>query len=82
MKTDLKTLTFSAGDAELLSGVTAVNQRNWRRIGILPARASACYSRFTINEVVRMRAIKCLADCGLSLELAVKLVDGVHNGGK
>lgn len=61
--------TFTPKEAAEISGVSPVLQRNWRRRGFLPVRNDG-WAQFTVSDIVRLCAMKILADTGISIEAA------------
>lgn len=68
---------FSAGEAAQASGVSQTLQRDWRRRGILPDRTGPQQSRFEIDEILRLAALKTLSEVGLSVKTSQRLAVSV-----
>jgi hypothetical protein len=56
-------ITFSAGEAEVITGVSTTLQRDWRRHGYLP-ESGGRRARFTVRDLAHLLIIKCVADVG------------------
>ena len=66
-------LNFKPAEAETITGLTAVMQRDWRERGILPAKSG--HARYDVFELAEMLALKVLSDRGVG-PMTAKLMSG------
>lgn len=69
---------FTPGDAEAITGVSTVLQRDWRRRGILPANEDG-HARFDVHGLAELMILKSLSDRGLGPQ-AAKAVAEIGSG--
>jgi hypothetical protein len=70
--------TFNPGEAERITGVSTVQQRDWRRRGYLPANEG--HARFDAFSLGELWALKLLADRGIGPQQSKDVIDFCGRG--
>lgn len=72
MATDVseETVSFTPSEVAAIAGVSVGLQREWRRHNILPKKDDRGWTRVEFGELVRIYALKLLAESGLPLREA------------
>ncbi len=67
--------TFTAGEAEQITGTSGALQRDWRRRGLLAKDDADAgkWTRFSLDEVVKMLLMKQLSDLGFSVKSVLRV---------
>lgn len=74
-KITLDLATFSAGDVERVTGVSAVLQREWRRRGFLPETAPGQKARFNLFTMAELLVMQRLAEHGVGPASSVSVAN-------
>lgn len=62
------TRDFTPAEVAEITTVSTTLQRDWRRRGILPERATEGWSRFGLRDVIEIYVLKFFADAGFSVK--------------
>jgi hypothetical protein len=73
MQFDYKLTKFTPGEAEQITGLTTMMQRDWRRRRLLPSRDG--HARFDVFEISKMMFLKAMADRGIGPQRASQLAE-------
>lgn len=74
MKRNLTLTQFTPAEAENITGVSTMAQRDWRRRGILEKRGEG-HARYDLFDLGAMMSLKLLSDRGIPLDDAAKVAD-------
>src|SRR3546814_17287535 len=58
---------FSPAEAAEITGVSTALQRDWRRRGILPENADGKWTRWDLNDIIKLSVMKLLSDAGIDV---------------
>jgi DNA-binding transcriptional MerR regulator len=72
----LTELTFTAGEVELLTGVSPAQQRDWRRRKLLPATPTG-WTQYTVADVASLLLMRVFADQGIGPAASRAAVDAL-----
>lgn len=61
---------FQPKDAEAITGVSVMLQRDWRRRGLLTEQKSDGWARFGLSELIELCVMKACSDSGISVQMA------------
>src|SRR3546814_2787709 len=58
---------FSPAEAAEITGVSTALQRDWRRRGILPENADGKWTRWDLNDIIKLSVMKLFSDAGIDV---------------
>lgn len=59
---------FSPSEVEFITNASVALQRDWRRRGILPERKSGGWSKFSLDDLIKIYVLKFFSDSGFSVK--------------
>lgn len=70
MKTQVSIIAreFTPAETAVITGVSVTLQRDWRRRGILPERQADGWSKFSLNDVIKLYVLKFFSDAHFSVK--------------
>lgn len=74
MKLHFTFATFGAGEAEHITGLSAVRQRDLRRHGILPSKGGG-WQQHDLHDLARLLIIRALQDLGIGPSRGVEIAN-------
>lgn len=66
---------FTPSEAAEVTGVSPALQRDWRRRGILPENEGGKWTRWSLQEIIKLAVMKRLSDSGVDVS---KTLDAAH----
>jgi len=64
---------FTPAEAAEITGVSTALQRDWRRRGILSGNADGKWTRWNLNDIIRLSVMKLFSDAGMDVSQTVNL---------
>ncbi len=75
MRYSVRTITreFTPAEAAEITGVSTALQRDWRRRGILAENAEGKWTRWALDDIIRLSVMKLFSDAGMDVSQTVTI---------
>ena len=58
---------FTPAEAATVTGVSTTLQRDWRRRGVIESKADGTWTRWRLEDIIRLAVMKLLSDAGVDV---------------